>query len=260
MRLRPHFVQVLVAFSGFFQAAFASSLRQRADPSEESSGDAAKAFAHKTSARLRLLSDATRQVLAAPGVEQDPLFSRTLHKVSSQLQESSTLLERWGNDYARDADVHEMAATLADKDAAYEVQELRRQLRAAIEADQEAQLEQPKRLADLSQKVEKMRSQLKQLAAKNQAHRKPRGTALISNVWPRPPKSAKKEAELGLFMHGTKQLVNATDQDQENEEHFAKLESRLSSLEQQLKDAQASVETSHAATVEAHEETKAATN
>merc|ERR1719498_810511 len=224
-----------------------ASLLRQSEP-DVGAGDAAKAFAAKASSRLRLLGAATRQVLSTPGVEEEPLFSKTLHKVSAQLQESATILQKWGADYARNADANEMAATLAEQGAAYEVQSLKQQLRAAVEEDQEAQLEQPQKLADLNQKVANLRSQLDKLI-KEEAHQKKHkaGTALISNVWPRPPKNATK-AEIGLFMHNVKMRVNAKDKEQEDQEHLFKLEARLGSLEKQLKAAQRSVESAHADT------------
>lgn len=221
-------------------------------------GDAAQAFAKKASSRLRLLSSAAQQVLATPSVEKEPTFSKSLRKVSAQLQESAAILQKWGADYARNADAHEMAVTLAEQGEAYEVADLKRQLRAAIEADQEAQLEQPKRLAELSKKVSGLRSQLKHLK-EEEAHfkRKPeQKVALISNVWPRPPKNATK-AEIGLFMHGSKIKVGKTQREEEDQEHLVRIESRLNKLEEQLQEAHATVLASHADTVEAYREAQA---
>lgn len=258
MQLRLHgFTWALAALGGLLcQATSAAQLRQASEPAV-GTGDAAKAFAGKASARLRLLGDAARQVLATPGVKEEPLFGSTLHKVNAQLQESATILEKWGADYARHADANEMAVTLAEQGAAYEVQDLKKQLRAAIEADQEAQLAQPQRLADLTKKVEGLRSKLNTLA-KEEAHQKSQkqGTALISDVWPRPPKNATK-AEIGLFMHGRKVKVNKRDKDQEDAENLVKLESRLGSLETQLQDAQTSVASTHDDNVIAHRQTQA---
>lgn len=223
---------------------------------EPSAGDAAKAFADSAGARLRLLSQAARQVLAAPGVQEEPLFGKTLHKVSAQLQESAQILEKWGGDYAHSADANEMAVALAEQGAAFEVQDLKRQLRAAIEADQEAELEQPKKLAELTKKVASLRSQLDHVVSEEVGKETPSksGTMLISNVWPRPARNATK-AELGLFMHRRKVKVTAKDQNQEDRERLVKLESRLGSLESQLKEAHSSIASSHANAVDAHLET-----
>merc|ERR1719498_196399 len=234
-----------------------ASLLRQSEP-DVGAGDAAKAFAAKASSRLRLLGAATRQVLSTPGVEEEPLFSKSLHKVSAQLQESAAILQKWGADYSRNADAQEMAVSLAEKSEALEVQELKRQLRAAIEADQEAQLEQPKRLAELSKKVAGLRSQLKHLKDKEahlKAKPKPKklGTALISNVWPRPPKNATK-AEMGLFMHGSKVKVGKAQREEEDQEHLIRIETRLNKLEEQLQEAHATVMASHADTVEAYRE------
>jgi len=255
MRLLP---RIFAALCALFHVAFASQLRQHAPAAnEESDGDTARAFADKASARLRLLSSAAAQVLATPGVEEEPLFGKTLHKVASQLQESATIMQKWGADYARNANANEMAMSLAEQDAAYQVQDLKRQLRAAIEADQEAQLEQPKRLADLTKKVTKLRSQLKHLRA--EAHQKAQiaATALISGLWPRPPKNATK-AEIGLLMSRKKMKVTSSQVDEENQDHLDQLESRLGSLEKQLQAARSSVASSHWDTVEAQKETEAA--
>merc|ERR1719498_667284 len=232
-----------------------ASLLRQSEP-DVGAGDAAKAFAAKASSRLRLLGAATRQVLSTPGVEEEPLFSKTLHKVSAQLQESATILQKWGVDYARNADANEMAASLAEQGAAYEVQSLKKQLRAAIEEDQEAQLEQPRKLDELTQKVASLRSQLNKLV-KEEARQQPQkvGTALISNVWPRPPKNATK-AEIGLFMNGAKMRVNKKMEDQENKDHLKKLEARLGSLEKDLKAAHDMVAASHAETEYAHNESE----
>lgn len=253
------FIFAVACFSSVFQVVSVVHLRQSAGASSEATrtvgaGEAAKAFANKASARLRLLSDAAHQVVVTPSVQQEPLFRKTLHKVSSQLQESAAILQKWGADYARNADANEMAVTLAEKDEAYEAQDLKRQLRAAIEADQDAQLEQPKRLADLSRKVAGLKNKLIHLKAE-EAHQKKRreGTVLISNVWPRPPKNATK-AEIGLFMNKARVRVNAGLQKQEDQEHLVKLETRLNSLEVQLQEAHASTLASHADTEDAHRE------
>jgi hypothetical protein len=227
-----------------------------------SDGDAARAFADKASERLRLLSGAAQQVLATPGVEQEPLFSKSLHKVSAQLQESATILQKWGEDYAHNADANEMAVSMAEHGAAYEVQDLKRQLRLAIEADQEAQLDQPRRLAEVSAKVANLRSQLDHLAreedkAHQQSQKAAQKASLLSDVWPRPPKNAKK-AELGLFMHGRKMTVTHEQQDEEERSHLAELESRLGSLEDKLQETRMALSDSHEDTLEAHEETQAA--
>jgi len=236
-----------------------AQLRQASAASSEpahtvGAGDAAKAFATKAAARLRLLSNAANQVLVTPSVQQEPLFSKSLHKVSAQLQESATILQKWGADYARNADANEMAVTLAEQGEAYEAQDLKRQLRAAIEADQEAQLEQPKRLAELSKKVAGLKNQLTHLVAE-EAHQKKQkeGVVLLSNVWPRPPKNATK-VEVGLFMHNSKMKVNAGLREKEDQEHLVRLETRLNTLEGQLQEAHASVESTHAETQDAHRE------
>jgi len=189
-----------------------------------------------------------------PSVQQEPLFRKSLHKVSAQLQESAQILQKWGADYARNADANEMAVTLAEQGEAYEAQGLKRQLRAAIEADQEAQLEQPKRLAELSKKVAGLKNQLTHLVAE-EAHQKKQkeGTVLLSNVWPRPPKNATK-VEIGLFMHNSKMKVNAGLREKEDQEHLVRLETRLNTLEEQLQEAHAAVEASHAETEDAHRE------
>lgn len=229
-----------------------------ADDPAANAGDAAKTFASKAAARLRLLSGAAQQVLATPGVEKEPVFSKSLHKVSSQLQESANILQKWGADYARNADANDMAVTLAEQGAAFEVRDLKRQLRAAIEADQENQIEQPKRLADVSQKVANLRSELDHLVIEEAKETKQKaGTALISDVWPRPPKNATK-AEIGLFMHRRKLLVHSGQQDEEDKTHLEELESKLGSLETQLAEARNSVVESHAAVEEAHAETQMA--
>lgn len=244
MRLIPQaFIFAVACFSSVFQVVSVVHLRQSAGASSEATrtvgaGEAAKAFANKASARLRLLSDAAHQVVVTPSVQQEPLFRKTLHKVSSQLQESAAILQKWGADYARNADANEMAVTLAEKDEAYE----------------DAQLEQPKRLADLSRKVAGLKNKLIHLKAE-EAHQKKRreGTVLISNVWPRPPKNATKAA-IGLFMNKARVRVNAGLQEQEDQEHLVKLETRLNSLEVQLQEAHASTLASHADTEDAHQE------
>lgn len=258
MRLR--LLGALATFGAFLQAALATQLRHT-QPSADAS-DAAKAFAATESKRLSLLSSATQQVLAAPGVEQDPLFHKTLHKVSAQLQESASILAKWGTDYARNSDANEMAVGFAEQGAAYQVADLKRQLRKAIEDDQEAQLEQPKKLAALAKKITGLRSQLNQLIVEEArqkvppASQSPRpATALISDAWPRPPKNASK-AEMGLFMHGSKMRVSAEQQDEEERDHLAQLESRFTSLEKQVKDAEVTVAAAHSRTAQAREETK----
>jgi len=260
MRLIPRgLIWAVASFSNVFQVISAGHLRQTVGNSSEpthtvGAGDAAKVFANKASARLRLLSDAANQVLVTSSVQQEPLFRKSLHKVSAQLQESAAILQKWGADYARNADANEMAMTLAEQGEAYEAQDLKRQLRAAIEADQEAQLEQPKRLGGLSKKVAGLKNKLAHLKAE-EAHQKSRkeGTVLISNVWPRPPKNASK-AEIGLFMHKARIRVNAGLREQEDQEHLVKLETRLNSLEAQLQEARAFVAASHAETQDAHRE------
>lgn len=253
------FILAVASFSNFFQVSSVVHLRQTAGASSEptrtvGAGDAAKAFANKVSTRLRLLSDAAHQVVVTPSVQQEPLFRKTLHKVSAQLQESAAILQKWGADYARNADANEMAVTLAEQGEAYEAQDLKKQLRAAIEADQEAQLEQPKRLAELSKKVAGLKTKLTHLKAE-EAHQKLRkeGTMLISNVWPRPAKNATK-AEIGLFMHKARVRVNAGSREKEDQEHLVKLETRLNTLEGQLQEAKSSTAASHAETQDAHRE------
>jgi len=252
----------LAGLGAILQVGSAALLRQAPEPTKAlSAGDAALAFADKASTRLRLLSGAAQQVLATPGIEEEPLFSKSLYNVSTQLQESAKILQKWGADYARNADANEMAVTLAEQGAAYEVQDLKKQLRAAIEADQQATLAQPKKLEELSKKVSSLRSKLDHLiveeAQQKQAGQKPQkaGTALLSNVWPPPPRNATK-AELGLFMHGTKITATADQQEEEDTQHLAMLESHLGSLETQLKAARTSLADSHAATMEAHRETQ----
>lgn len=252
MRHRPcSLTWALAAVGAVLQAGSAANLRQN-EPA--SPGDAAKAFAKKASSRLHLLGAAASQVLATPGVEQELGFSKTLHKVQSQLQESAAIMEKWGNDYAHKADAGEMAATLASKGAAYEVHSLKKQLMTAVEADQEDRLEQPKRLAELTKKVAILRAQVEKLK-REEAHKKKQqaATALISNVWPRPPLNATK-AEVGFFMHNRKSRVNARDQDEEDQEHLMKLENRLGSLETQLQEAQDAVAKAHDDSEEAHRE------
>lgn len=254
MRLRS-FICAVASVSNLLQVVSVTQLR--AESVHKGAGDDAKAFANKASSRLRLLSDAAKQVMVTPSVEQDPAFSKALHKVSSQLQESATILQKWGADYAHNADANEMAVTLAEQGEVYEIQDLKKQLRAAIEADQEAQLEQPKKLAALSEKVKGLRSKLTHLVAE-EAHQKPKksGTMLISkNLWPRPPKNATK-AEIGLFMHNTKMRVGKVQREEEDQEHLVRIETRLNRLEAQLKAASATVETAHANTLEARREGK----
>jgi len=251
MRL-PGCVQAIAAFNILLQVGAGSPLRHPSSASDSSVD--ARAFSEQSSARLRLLSSAARQVLQAPGVEEDPRFSHPLHKVASQLQQSATIMQNWGVEYQRNLDANDMAASMAEQGAAYEVADLKRQLRDTIEADQEAQLEQPKRLADLAKKVLSLRSKLNHLKAEeaeeNPANQK---TALLSGLWPRPPKGAKK-ADMGLLMHGTTMKVTKKEEEEEKEEHYAKLEARLDSLEKELQDARDFVAKSHAEAVEAHQE------
>lgn len=264
MRLRTcYFTWAFIALGAISQVDSTALLRQASAPADKpkpatalTAGDAAQAFADKAAARLRLLKGAAEQVLATPEVREDPVFSNALNKVSAQLQESSTILKKWGSDYAHNADATEMAVTLAEHGAAYEVQSLKKQLRAAIEADQQEQLDEPKKLEELSKKVASLRSKLDHLVVE-EAHQKRQkaGTALLSDVWPRPPRNATK-AEIGLFMHGTKMKVNAQQEDEEDEEHLQKIESRLASLETQLKEVRTAVADSHAATEEAHQESQ----
>lgn len=267
LRLRS-FIWAVVAVSNLSEVISVTQLRQSPAAGSEpahaaGAGDAAKAFAKKASRRLQLLSQAAQQVLVTPSVQQEPTFRKSLHKVSAQLQESATILQKWGADYARNADAHEMAVTLAEQGEAYEAQDLKKQLRAAIEADQEARLEQPKRLAELAKKVAGLRTQLNHMVAEEAPKKgskapiskasKKAGTALISNVWPKPPKNASK-AEIGLFMHDAKMKVGKSQREEEDQSHLVKLETRLNSLEAQLQEAHAAVAASHVETLEAHRE------
>jgi len=69
MRLTPRsFIWAVAAFSSLFQAISVAQLRQASAASSVpahtvGAGDAAKAFATKAAARLRLLSNAANQVL-----------------------------------------------------------------------------------------------------------------------------------------------------------------------------------------------------
>lgn len=262
MQLRHRrLTRALATLGAFFHISSAAQLRQASPTAGDhaaSASDAAKAFAEKTSSRLRLLGAATQQVLVTPGVEEKPLFNRTLHKVSAQLQESASILEKWGAHYAQNADASDMAASLAERGAAFEVQDLKQQLRDAIEADQQAKLEEPRKLEELKKRVQSMRSQVEFLLAEK-AHQKPgsqkSGAALIADVWPHPPRNASRQ-ELGLFMHGTKIQVNERDASREEEDHLIKLEARLSTLEDQLKVAEETVSKAHSENVDAHRETK----
>jgi len=210
----------------------------------------ATAFADAASTRLRLLSKAANQVLMAPAVAEEPRFASTLHKVSAQLQESAGILQKWGQDYTKTADANDMAMQLAEQGAEYEVRDLKLKLRKAIEADQAAQLDAPRRLAELTAKVSKLRSEVQRLRARSpkglEAKPKAVATALISGAWPKPPSNA-TEARVGLFMRGVSQRVSAKQQDEEAQQNLDKLESHLASLEGQLEDAHNDVAAKHAA-------------
>jgi len=250
-------LRAIAALGVFIQVASFTHLRKSVAKAQDN-GDDARAFADKSSSTLELLSKAAEQVLIAPGVAQDPHFSKLLKKASSQLRESGKILTKWGIDYKRNEDANEMALTLAQQEAEYEVQDLKRQLRAAIEADQERRLDEPTRLASLANKVASLRSRLGHLRSE-QAKRRPRvaSTALLSDAWPRPPENAAK-VEIGLFMHDVKMRTAKHAQDEEEEEHLAKLEARLDSLDNQLQAARSSVVATHADTLEAKHETEVA--
>jgi len=225
---------------------------------EQPQTENATAFVNKTSARLKLLSSAAQQILMAPAVDQEPRFHSTLQKVSKQLQESAGILEQWGADYAKNAEAGEMALQLAEQGAQYEVRDLKAKLRAAIEADQEEQLDEPRRFAELTARVSKLRSQVSRLrgrgAQQKRSHPKPQGVgaSFLSEAWPKPPSNA-TQAQVGLFMRGVSQRVSAADQNQENEQNLDKLESHLASLEGQLEDAREQVAAKHAESEAAHQ-------
>jgi hypothetical protein len=252
--MRLVLLRAVAALCFVIQVSSITHLR-KAVAREQDHGDDARAFADKSSSTLELLSKAADQVLLAPGVAQETRFGNLLKKASSQLRESGKILQKWGVDYKHNEDANEMALTLAQQGAEYEVQDLKRQLRAAIEADQERRMDEPSRLAALSEKVAGLRSRLSSL----RANQKPQvaSTALLSEAWPRPPENATK-AEIGLFMHSAKMRSTKREQDDEDEEHLAKLESRLDSLDNQLQAVRSSVVATHANTLDAKHESEVA--
>jgi len=206
-------------FFNFFQVYTQRQLRSREPVHAAGAGEEAKVFANKASARLRLLSAAAKQVLVTPGLDEEPSFGKSLRKVSSQLQESAAILKKWGADYAKNAKAHQAAVELAERGESLEVQALKQKLKETVDADEKAQEEQPQRLEWITRKVEGLRSDLNHLVSAS-APKKPRkaGTALLSNVWPRPPKDAPK-AEVGFLMKGTRMKVTAKQQQKETGTH-----------------------------------------
>jgi len=136
--------------------------------SASSVGEDSMAFSAAVAGRLRLLEGAARQVLNVPALarqEQRPAknYRAVLARVAKQLDRAAGFLRSWAHVHAQEAEARRIATSLADKDGAVEVSELRQELGRAIDDSQDVKLETARRIRELSDHVEFLRSALKQL-------------------------------------------------------------------------------------------------
>ena len=120
----------------------------------------AKDFAALTASEFAMLREAAAQIGQTPGIKQDKRTSEALQRVEQHLNQSALVLIRWADAYQHTVDGREMGLELEQSQDAYQESQLKKELRNAIEESQMQQLDQERRIANLTQTIDSLKTAL----------------------------------------------------------------------------------------------------